>query len=154
MRGKAINMHSNFAKKLEEERRKWFQHFQPVYFGEFTLFREYGQQKQFTASQTSILWHFITTYFTIKDKVLHYTLLLFGLCVLLMKTLISNGYLRSSISWWGVTGFRRWSRCVCVCVCYECCSRKALQHLTHCSYTVSKSLSLPCKWKQTGAIKM
>lgn len=138
MRGKSINMHSNFAKKLEEERRKWFQHFQPVYFGEFTLFREYGQQKQFTASQTSILWHFITTYFTIKDKVLHYTLLLFGLCVLLMKTLISNGYLRSSISWWGVTGFRRWSQCVCVCVMSAAPGR--LCSTSHTVHTPSQSL--------------
>lgn len=134
MRGKAINMHSNLAKKFEERQKC----FQPVYFGEFTHFREYGQQKQFTASQ--ILWHFITTYFTFKDKVLLYTLLLFGLCVLLMKTLISNGYFRSRISWWGVTGFRRWSQCVCVCVDVMSAAPGRLCSTSHTVHTPSQSL--------------
>lgn len=151
MRGKAKNMHSNFAKN---ERRKGESDFS--IFSRFILVNLLSSESMVNKSSLQLLkqasydislqriLQLKTKYFSIRWYCLVCVFCLWR-HLFQMDIYVQASHDEAS----QVSGDGHG-----VCVCYECCSRKALQHLTHCSYTVSKSLSLPCKWKQTGAIKM
>jgi len=139
-------MYKHVAKKCWYKKRKnnfMPKHFLPVYFGEFG-----GQQRQFTTAQTSILWQLILQ---LRLSASLYATIICLACWRHLKN-VSIRYSYLSFSWCGVEWFQKMV-VVCVCVCYECCSRKTLQHLVHCSYTISKSLSPPCKGNQQETIK-